>query len=113
VFSPSRQPSPTELDQLWGLVAGGGGRRVLPRILNYMEERRICRVRWVGALAASPVPLLLVNGDTDPVSGRRSADRWAELLPRHELVRLPDTGHWPQLESPEAVIVQALAFFTG
>lgn len=113
VFSPTRQPTRSELDQLWSLVAAGGGRRVIPRILNYMEERRICRERWVGALAASPVPLLLVNGEVDPVSGRRSADRWAELMPRHALVRLPDTGHWPQLENPEAVVAQALAFFAG
>lgn len=113
VFSPTRQPSAAELDDLWSLIEHGGGRRLIPRLLRYMDERRANRKRWVGALERAPVPIMLVNGEADPVSGSHVADRWEALLPGRPVVRLPDTGHWPQLENPEAVIGQALSFLAG
>ena len=78
-----------------------------------MDERAANRARWVGALERAPVPIMLVNGEADPVSGGHMADRWEALLAGRPVVRLPDTGHWPQLENPEAVIVQALSFLPG
>ncbi len=113
VFSEAHRPTEPELDDLWSLVVRGGGRRVIPRLLGYIEERRLNRERWVGALEHSPVPIGLVNGIQDPVSGAHMADCWAQRLPDRPLVRLPGAGHWPQLEEPEAVVVQALAFFRG
>jgi pimeloyl-ACP methyl ester carboxylesterase len=85
----------------------------MPALLGYMAERNAHRERWVGALVDSPVPIKLLNGESDPVSGAHLADRWDELLPHRASERLTSVGHWPQLEAPEAVIRSALAFFAA
>ena len=113
VFGPNTQPQARELDALIDLVEAGGGKRVMPTLLGYMEERAERRDRWVGALESSRVPIMLVDGEADPVSGGHLADRWAELLPDRPVIRLPGIGHWPQLEDPEAVIAAARRFFSG
>jgi pimeloyl-ACP methyl ester carboxylesterase len=113
VFGPHTRPSVRELDDLIDLVEAGNGKRVMPALLGYMKERAARRARWVGALESSQVPVMLVDGEADPVSGGHLADRWAELLPDRPLLRLPGIGHWPQLEDPEAVTAAARAFFSG
>ena len=113
VFGPHTRPSVRELDDLIDLVEAGNGKRVMPALLGYMKERAARRARWVGALESSQVPVMLVDGEADPVSGAHLADRWAELLPDRPLLRLAGIGHWPQLEDPEAVTAAARAFFSG
>jgi pimeloyl-ACP methyl ester carboxylesterase len=110
VFGPRTQPTPEELDAFWRLVSGGGGRRVMHRLIRYMAERRAHRPRWVGALQRSRVPLRLVDGALDPVSGEHMAARYRELVPEPDVVLLPDVGHYPQWEAPEAVLAALLAF---
>ncbi|MEX2253374.1 MAG: alpha/beta hydrolase, partial [Thermoleophilaceae bacterium] len=47
----------------------------------------------------------------DPISGRRMAERYREVVPNPDVVLLDDRiGHWPQIEDPEAVTRHFLAF---
>ena len=112
VFGPETRPAREELDALIDLVVAGQGKRIMPSLLAYMQERRTRRDRWVGGLQASRVPIMLVDGEADPVSGGHLADRWADLLPDRPLVRLEGIGHWPQLEDPDAVVAAARTFFS-
>jgi pimeloyl-ACP methyl ester carboxylesterase len=113
VFGSETQPDPAELDALIDLIEAGGGKRVMPALLGYIAERSARRQRWVGALESSRVPIALVDGEADPVSGAHLADRWTELLPDRPLIRLPGVGHWPQLEAPGDVLAAARAFFSA
>ena len=63
--------------------------------------------RWVGALLQSDVPLRLVDGALDPVSGAHLAERYRELVPNPDVVLLPDVGHYPQLEAHDRSVVMA------
>jgi pimeloyl-ACP methyl ester carboxylesterase len=110
VFGPATQPSAEELEDFWRLVTEGGGVRVVPRLLGYMEQRRRFRARWVGALLSTSVPRRLVAGPEDPVSGRSLIDRYRELVPAADVVVLPAIGHYPQVEAPAAVIEAVEAF---
>lgn len=112
VFGPRTQPSAAEMDAFWLLLEHDQGRRVVPRILGYLEERRRHAERWVGALTGSPVPLLLIDGLLDPVSGPNMTERWRALLPDAALVELQGVGHYPQLEAPQAVLEACLHFFS-
>jgi pimeloyl-ACP methyl ester carboxylesterase len=103
-------PSDAELDAMWQLASQGGGLQAMPGLLGYLDERRRHRARWVGALIDSPVPLRLVDGLADPVSGAPMAARYRALVPRADVVELPGVGHYPQLEAPAAVLAAVAPF---
>lgn len=113
VFGPDTRPDPHEQEVLWQLMDAHEGRRVMPKLLSYIRERELNRERWVGALAASPIPLLFINGLLDPVSGAHMVDRWRELLPQWPVQTLPGVGHYPQLEDPDSVLAACQPFFSS
>lgn len=104
IFGPETQPGSDELHDFWRLVSHGDGQRIGHRLIRYMDERRRHRERWVGALQRARVPLRLVNGPLDPVSGAHMAERYRELVPDPDVVLLPGIGHYPQVEDPEGVL---------
>lgn len=110
IFGPDTQPSDAELADFWHLVSRDGGTRNAPRLLRYMEERRLRRERWVGALQTTDVPLRLVDGAEDPVSGRHMAERYREGVSHPDVVVLEGIGHYPQVEAPAAVVRELRAF---
>jgi len=73
-------------------------------LMRYQIERRRIRDRLVGALTRARVPLRLVLGSADPVSGRQ-AERWREEIPGSEPILVEGSvGHYPQLEAPDEVV---------
>ena len=57
------------------------------------------------------VPMRLIDGPADPNSGRHMAQRYLEVIPNPDVVMLDDNiGHWPQIEAPDAVLENFLAF---
>ena len=97
-------PDEQALRAHWHMLQRDGGRRVLPKIIQYIRERRVHRERWVGALQKSEIPLCLINGLEDPISGLSIVHRWRELLPDAKVIELPGIGHYPQWEAPEDVL---------
>jgi pimeloyl-ACP methyl ester carboxylesterase len=110
VFGPATQPTPDELQHYWSLVTAGNGRRLLPALIRYIPERRLNRERWLAAMQSTDVPLRLVDGPLDPVSGAHMAARYRELVPDPDVVLLPGIGHYPQMEDPVGVLEAYLAF---
>lgn len=102
-----------EVAGYWALLQHNNGRAVMPRLIRYMEERRRHRERWVGALHDAPVrgiPVRLIDGIEDPVSGGHMVARYRELIPDPDVVELAGVGHYPQTEAPDAVIDAARPF---
>lgn len=110
VFGPETQPSPAELQTFWALITANGGLRVAHRLSRYQAERLWYRARWAGVLMRPPVPIRLVAGDRDPVSGKAMIDRFREVVPDADVVVLPGIGHYPQVEAPTAVLNAWMAF---
>jgi pimeloyl-ACP methyl ester carboxylesterase len=104
VFGPGTKPSKDELDSFWSLINHNDGKHGFHSLITYMSDRKMYRERWVNALRRSPVPIGLINGSFDPVSGAHMVDRYREVVsPDHFIVELPEIGHYPQVEAPEAV----------
>ena len=99
-----------EMSEAWQRLARNGGKAVMPRLLRYIAERRQHRERWVGALQHAGVPVALINGVEDPISGRSIVARWRELLPSAPVFELAGVGHYPQVEAPEEVLAAYAAF---
>jgi len=104
LFGAATQPTEDELRDDWRLVTHQNGSRLLHRLLQYIPERRQHRERWVGALTTSTVPLRLVVGLADPVSGANLAERYREVMPEADVVPLPGVGHYPHVEAPDEVL---------
>lgn len=110
VFGPDTRPSTAELDQFWILWCSKHGKSNGHKLIRYMGERKTNRERWVGALRDTPVPVRLIDGLLDPVSGAHMVRRYRELIPNPDVVELPKVGHYPQLEAPEETLAAVLEF---
>lgn len=110
IFGPDTPPDAQECAAFWRLVSHNEGQRIMPKLIRYIDERRVQRDRWVAAMQGTRVPMRLVNGPVDPVSGEHMARRYQELVPNPDIVLLPGIGHYPQVEAPDAVL-QALHDF--
>ncbi len=104
IFGPDTQPSKEELDQFWTLIQHHGGQRIMHKLIRYIPERHANRTRWVGVLQKTNVPLRVINGPLDPVSGQHMVDRYRELVPNPDTVTLPGIGHYPQVEDAAGVL---------
>jgi pimeloyl-ACP methyl ester carboxylesterase len=113
IFGRKTQPSAEVLDVFWALLLESNGVSVMPRLLRYIPERVERRERWVGALQTSTVPLKLIVGASDPISGEHMATRYRELVPSADVTLLPGIGHYPQVEAPRAVLEAYLHFRSG
>ncbi|NMY15682.1 alpha/beta hydrolase [Pseudomonas sp. WS 5019] len=110
IFGPHTQASEAELDALWQLVAYNNGPAVMHRLIRYMPERRQQRQRWVTAMQATTLPMRVIDGAFDPISGAHMVARYRELIANADTVLLDDIGHYPQLEAPAAVLEHYLQF---
>jgi pimeloyl-ACP methyl ester carboxylesterase len=99
-----------EIDGFWTLLTHNDGRKVVPKLIRYIPQRRDNRDRWVGALENSNIPLRLINGADDPVSGAHVVRHYRKLVPRADSVLLRGVGHYPQVEAPDAVLRYFLEF---
>ena len=110
VFGPNTPPTQQDIDEFWQLISHKNGHRVMHRLIHYMVERKTYRERWVGALQQTTVPVRLIDGMLDPISGGHMVQRYKTLIPQPDVVCLNDVGHYPQVEAPEQVIEAIMRF---
>ena len=113
VFSKAHPPSQEFLDETWRLTAEDGGLAMIPRLIRYMAERVKNRERWVTPLVDQVVPMRLIDGVEDPISGQHMADRFAEVVPDADIAYLQNSGHYPHVETPREVLKAFLEFHEG
>ncbi|MDX1456174.1 MAG: alpha/beta hydrolase [Marinobacter sp.] len=110
IFGPDTPPSEEELDAFWELITRNDGVGVMHKLIHYMPQRQQFRERWVGALLDTKVPVKLINGPLDPISGEHMAERYRQLILDPDITLLPGIGHYPQVEAPELVTQHYLEF---
>ena len=110
IFGPRTQPTENELDEFWSLINYNGGKYVFHLLIRYMKERIDNRERWVKAIQQSKIPVRLIDGVYDPISGQHIADRYKELIPNADVVELKDIGHFPLIEAPKLVLKHYFEF---
>ena len=111
-FAPDLPVADDELHAMAELVIRDGGGRILPRIIRYIEERRVHERRWTGAIETHPAPLHVIWGDLDPVAVWPMGERVVSVRTDAALTRLDGVGHYPMVEAParfNAALEQALA----
>ena len=110
IFGADTKASDEEIDGHWALFTEQDGRKVFHKLLQYIPERKANRARWVGALQQTHVPLRLIDGGADPVSGKHLYDYYLTQIPNADAVLFEDIGHYPHTEAPERVLSAFLDF---
>lgn len=114
IFGEHTKPDAQTLEAVWQLVSENNGLRVLGPLLTYLAERRQYRERWVGALVDAHIPLAMINGSSDPISGAHMVTRFREVVGIQHFIReLAGIGHYPQLEATAAVLSAYQEFMHG
>ncbi len=110
IYGPETKAADAEIDAHWAMITEKGGARVLHKLLSYIPQRRLHRERWVGALKEAMIPLRLIDGGADPVSGAHLYHYYLEQVPNADAVLFDRIGHYPHTEAPEAVLSAFLEF---
>ncbi|MTI29472.1 alpha/beta fold hydrolase, partial [Xanthovirga aplysinae] len=110
VFSRKHPPSEEFLVESWKLMTEKQGISMIPRLIKYMKERNVNRDRWVTPLKNSIVPIKLINGIEDPISGIHAAKRFAEVISHADIKYLKNVGHYPHVETPKKVLEAIFEF---
>ncbi|KAK2519335.1 hypothetical protein Q9966_013965 [Columba livia] len=133
VFGPYTQPSQAEYWDMWTAVRTNDGNLVVDRlystsrhhllrnnrfifsILQYINQRKKHRERWVGALMSTSVPLHLIYGPLDPVNPHPEfLQLYKKVLPTSTVSVLDDhISHYPQLEDPMGFLNAYLNFINS
>lgn len=113
IFGRNTQPSAEELKSFWTLITYNRGHRISHLLINYIRERKQHRERWVGAMHATRIPLALINGLDDPVSGAHLVACVRQDLPQMQVFELTGIGHYPQVEAPAQTAQYLLSFLAG
>ncbi len=90
-----------ELDAMWEQIRYNDGRRRLPAIIRYIDERTRFRERWIGALTRLDVPVHVLWGTEDPVAVVAIAEALAAEIPGATFERMEGLGHYPQIEDAD------------
>lgn len=105
VFGPETQPDEQELEVFWQFINVNNGKHLFHNLITYIRDRKQHRERWVSALQQATMPLGLINGSVDPVSGSHMVARYQELDCRLDyLGEMATIGHYPQVEAPDQVL---------
>jgi pimeloyl-ACP methyl ester carboxylesterase len=114
VFGEQTKPTEEELQLFWQLVNEKDGKHIFHNLITYMRDRKLHRERWVTALQQATIPLGLINGSVDSVSGAHMVARYQELDCRLDYLGvLASIGHYPQVEDPTGVVDHFNHFIDG
>lgn len=110
IFGPTTQPTSETIDTLWQLLTHNNGLSVMHKLIHYIPQRKQHRTRWVGAIIDSNIPIKLIAGAKDPISGQHMIDHYRKLVADANITTMPMLGHYPQIEDAEAITKAYLAF---
>lgn len=110
IFGPQTPPSAEVIDTLWQLLLYNDGLAVMHKLISYIPQREQNRERWVNAIICSTVPVKLIAGAKDPISGQHMIDYYRILIPNANVTAMPMLGHYPQIEDAEAITTAYLEF---
>jgi pimeloyl-ACP methyl ester carboxylesterase len=98
--NPDHTWPPQRVDQVWEQFDQGSQRAIL-RLHRATDEGALTTLR--DNLIRLDPPALIFSSEDDPWFAPRSANAYADSLPTATLEQLPNTGHWPWLDSDEAL----------
>ncbi|STZ73673.1 alpha/beta hydrolase fold protein [Mycolicibacterium fortuitum] len=110
MFGADTKPSQELMEKFHQILEYNDGKRVIHKVGRFVNDRYTYRNRWVRAMRETDVSMRLIDGPSDPNSGRHMAQRYLEVIPDPDVVMLADDiAHWPQIEDSQGVLRHFLA----
>ena len=106
----NKKATEEEIDQFYELILHNNGKAITHKLIGYINDRRANAQRWKAALVEAEIPIKIINGPLDPVSGRHLAEYCMKLLPNPDVTILEGVGHYPHDEAPERVLESYFSF---
>jgi len=110
IFGKQTQATEQEIDEFYFLMSRDRGKYIFHKLIRYMAERVQYRERWLAALQQQEIPIRLINGLVDPISGKLMVDYYEKFIPNPDVIKLETIGHYPQTEAPEQVLSAFIEF---
>ena len=101
IYFDTSKVTDNELKEMWTLIELNGGRKIIHKLTQYINERYLYWDRWIGALKESQIPAKIIWAKNDPIAIPAIAELLAEEIPNNKLFWIENTGHFPMLENPE------------
>lgn len=106
-----KKATEVEIDQFFQLALYNDGKNIMHKLIGYINDRKANAVRWKKAIVEATIPVKIINGPLDPVSGRHLANYCQKILPNPDITILEGVGHYPHDEAPDKVLATYLAFY--
>lgn len=101
IYFDSSKVTNNELKEMWKLIELNGGRKVIHKLTQYINERYLHWNRWVGALKKTQIPTKIIWAKNDPIAVVAIAELLSKEIPNNTLYWLENTGHFLMLENPK------------
>ena len=101
IYFDSSKVTDNELKEMWKLIDLNGGRKVIHKLTQYINERYLHWNRWVGALKKTQIPTKIIWAKNDPIAVVAIAELLSKEIPNNTIYWLENTGHFLMLENPE------------
>lgn len=90
------------------LLIADGGKKVLPKITRYINQRYYNYDRWIGALKESHLPFHILWAANDPLAVVGMARKLDQIIPESSLKIIEKCGHYPMIEEKELRIEKVI-----
>ena len=101
IYFDSSKVTDNELKEMWKLIELNGGRKIIHKLTQYINERYTYWDRWIGALKETQIPTKIIWAKNDPIAVPAIAELLAKEIPNNTLYWLENTGHFVMLENPK------------
>lgn len=85
----------------WEMLKYNQGKKRLPKLTQYINQRYANYDRWIGSLKSTDLPIHLLWAEDDPVAVIEMAHQLAEMITNNRLTTLKGIGHYPMIEQPD------------
>ena len=104
IYFDTSKVTTSELKEMWKLIDLNGGRKVIHKLTQYINERYLHWNRWVGALKETQIPTKIIWAKNDPIAVPAIAKLLSKEITNNTLYWLENTGHFLMLENPKGLM---------
>ncbi len=97
----------------WKLLEGGNGKKVLPKITRYIDQRYTFYNRWIGGLRKSKLPFHILWTENDPVAVVDMAYKLDSMIQNSALTIIEQCGHYPMIERDEEWLSHVIQYINA
>jgi len=110
IFYNADSLSQEEVKIMWQFIEYNKGKRVIPKITQYIRERRSKWDRWIGGLKKTQLNTLILWSAEEPVAVPIIAKTLNSEIKNSHIIWLENCGHFPMLECPEDWVKPVMDF---